>query len=211
MSETTHTGCRLNNLLHNMSAPPRTKVNVRPLKGVCEQEGSSDQKSVVPLGFREVYRMNTTHFLNAHMPICCERRNGSISLCRVVALSHLAVGKVDTVTPTYFRSIRYRSDEAWIDEVTENAGLLNPFNYGLPSVAIAIDVCSMMMDRDWATSGNGPATYVTDPRTAATEETAAKGFAVLSRLSNDLFLAAHSPYSRIGIEPRQFALLVPDA
>ena len=74
MSETTHTGCHLYTLLHNMSAPPRTKVNVRPLKGVCEQEGSSDQKSVVPLGFREVYRMNTINFLNAHMPICCERR-----------------------------------------------------------------------------------------------------------------------------------------
>ena len=190
MSETTHTGCHLYTLLHNMSAPPRTKVNVRPLKGVCEQEGSSDQKSVVPLGFREVYRMNTTHFLNAHMPICCERRNGNISLCRVVALSHLAVGKVDTVTPTYFRSIRYRSDEAWIDEVTENAGLLNPFNYGLPSVAIAIDL----------------------PITASTgEDCAAKGFAVLSRLSNDLFLAAHSPYSLIGIGCREFALLVPDA
>jgi len=179
--------------INNMSAPPRTKVEVRPLKRSDISNCTQLCDSVQP-GYREVFRLNIRSFVDQYVPRIQDTLNtpentSQIKLCRMVALSRLASSDSKRVEYNFDKPMMEESPERLIDEYISNVAQIQPLALGLPVFATAIEV-------DGVVEGD-----IVSP---------ALGLAVLSRLSNSLFLATHSPYSTVQFEPNVFALLVPE-
>ena len=173
--------------LHNMSAPPRTVVKVKPL-------GRSRSRDLyfVPCGFREVFRLNIEAVYSAHFPPIkswpCELEEAAIR--RFLALAHLASGTVEEVNLEYALGLPCASNEKLRDEALEIVANFDPLELGLPPAAVVISI---------------------PPKVTSANLCSRAALAVSSRISNNLFLANHAPYASIPPRPKPFALIVPDS
>jgi hypothetical protein len=102
----------------------------------------------------------------------------------------LASGVVEEVDLNYALGLPFASNEKLRDEALEIVANIDPLGFGLPSAAVVISI----------------------PPTAVSANLCPKAaLAVSSRISNNLFLANHSPYAHISHRPKPFALILPDS
>jgi hypothetical protein len=187
MIEETTKKSNVSSCIHNMSAPSRTVVKVKPLG-----RSRSRELYFVPCGFREVYRLNIETVYSVYFPSIkswpCASQEAAIR--RFLALAHLASGIVDEVNLDYAINLPLTSKEKMRDEALEIVTNFDPLEYGLPSAAVVISI---------------------NPEAKPVNLSPREALAVSSRISNNLFLASHSPYAFISDRPKPFALIVPDS
>ena len=192
--------------LHNMSAPPRFTVNVRVL--VAEQCPETERYARVTASataLRTVVHVDVDHLLASHLRgfrtscpgsrsqttahLQANRIKDKAPLLRtrcVVALSRLAVGKIDTLDFAAVAALAGTTEEALDDEYLENTATLEPLALGLPAFA-----------------------FVHPGETLGATTDINIGLAVLSRAEKGLFIASHDPYLHNWEQPIRLALRVP--
>ena len=194
--------------LHNMSAPPRMTVNVRVL--VAEQCLETERYARVTASataLRTIVHVDVEHLLASHLRgyrTCCPRDRAQTTAhlqanrikdkephlrtrC-VVALSRLAVGKIDKLDAKAVAALAGTTQEALHDEYLENTAALDPLALGLPAFA-----------------------FVHPGQTLGATTDLHIALAVLSRAGKGLFIASHDPvlHDFEQRQPIRLALRVP--
>ena len=160
--------------IHNMSTPPRTRLVVHPYRTKEGRNEGSPLGSSAGLTIR--MQISRDHVLRKHIPGFMEpEKRNSINekhvLIGLLILSRIAQGGEAGQARAEQPSMMKRTTESLMDEYLENVGLLNPVELGLPAFAIVRPLYSNL-----------------DP-----VEDPAQMLAVMSRITNGIFIASRLP------------------
>ncbi|HSL82795.1 MAG TPA: hypothetical protein VLF66_08460 [Thermoanaerobaculia bacterium] len=154
--------------LHNMSAPPRMTITIRPLGGPGPAPASAGEPAVHP-GVRCFAHVD----LSTLCPLPEEGAEGNGARGRLrslVALAHRALGREESDPAEIARWTQERLE----DELRERAARLDPLALGLPAFAL--------VRRSPGRAGKAPA-----------EGDPGRALALVTRVSGKVFVGTRSP------------------
>lgn len=168
--------------LHNMSAPPRMRLRIRPLRREKPAGPSRDAPGpaagVDGSGLRLITRLDP-EVLVRRAPDCGEETD--TGQCRLAGLAALALAAAD-LPPLAPAVLAQRSREQLLDILREAAARLDPRALELPAIALVRRVSC-------EAAGAGP------------EPDIARGIVLLTRTVGSLFIASRSPrVEELGVE-----------
>lgn len=160
--------------LHNMSAPPRMQLRIRPLRREAHATASRDTHGPVAgadgSGLRLIARLDPEALVR-RAPACGEETAAGQS--RLAGLAALALAAAD-LPPLAPAVLAQRSREQLLDILREATARIDPRALGLPAIALVRRVsCDA--------AGAGP------------EPDIARGLVLLTRTVGSLFIASRSP------------------